>query len=266
MKKLILCGLKILLIFVSISFFTTLNLFADEVVEQKKEGILNFKILGALSIDQQFVNNNDVGFWGFSDINNIEKQIFGGYLFGMVIGYRFVKNFDIFLDISVLRSKILMGKAGDTLKGIAIWDADPNHTSSISPQLTNDIYYISKATMGRIGARFVYPINDIIEPNVGLAVGLVPYEIAFGNEDGSRAYSEVLSDILPIYAFIIGIDFNIYAGKENLMTIGLFFEINGSATEAGTKMSNWIWQGWTYHAQFPVVPAFRYGLSLGFNF
>ena len=114
----------------------------------------------------------------------------------------------------------------------------------------------------RLGAKFIYPINNL-EPYIGLAFGLVPYEIAFGNKDGSRAYSEILVDVAAAYAFILGVDFNFKLNNKKFMTLGIFFELGGVATEP-TVMRDWIWQGWTYHAQFPVVPAYRFGVTLGF--
>lgn len=249
--------MKNFIFFVSIIFIFNIYIYAQN--ENKKEDIFTMKVIGALSNDVTFTNNKDVGFWGFSD-ESIDKQYFSGYLYGMILSFRFSEYFDLFMDITILRSSLLMGKAGSRLKGIAVWDADPNHTSTISPPLSNDIYFISKATMGRIGIRVIYPVNNIFEPYVGLAAGIVPYEIAFGNQDGSRAYSDIINEVAPIYALIVGSDL-----KMDVLTLGLFLEIGGAASESGTIMGNWLWQGWTYHAQFPIVPAYRVGLTLGFN-
>ncbi len=240
------------------------NLFSEPQESQRKEKLRwTIGFIGGFSRDLYATHNQDVGFWGFVD-PNINREYFGGYFFGMSLGIRPFKNIEIFMDITILRSGVLMGKKGSYFEGIAVWDADPNHEDNISPTLPNDIYYISKATMGRIGAKFVYPLANVVEPYIGIAIGLVPYEIAFGNKNGSRAYSQILTDVLPAYGLILGSDFNIKSGEKNLMRTGIFFEIGGVATESGTVMEDWIWQGWTYHAQFPVVPAYRFGVSLGF--
>ncbi|MEO0254438.1 MAG: hypothetical protein ABIN20_03325 [candidate division WOR-3 bacterium] len=240
------------------------NLFSAPQDSEKKEKFkLNIKFIGGFSKDLYATHNQSVGFWGFVD-PNIDREYFDGYFFGMSLGIRPLKKIGLFLDIAILRSGLLMGKKGSYFEGIAVWDADPNHEDNISPTLPNDIYYISKATMGRIGAKFIYPVTEVVEPYLGIALGLVPYEIAFGNKDGSRAYSQILSDIALTYALILGTDFNLKSDHKNIMTLGIFFEIGGTATEPGTVMEDWIWQGWTYHAQFPVVPAYRFGVNLGF--
>ncbi len=252
---------KFFILFFIVVLTFSVNIMADE---EKKEESFKMKVIAALSNDVSFTNNKDAGFWGFVD-ENAEKQYFGGYMFGMIMALRFSENLELFMDITILRSNLLMGKAGSYLKGIAVWDANPNHSSSISPILDNDIYYISKATMGRVGGRFIYPINDIVEPYIGLAAGLVPFEIGFGNQDGSRAYSDIINEIAVTYALIFGSDFNLIADNKKILTIGLFLEFGGSATEPGTEITNWIWQNWTYHAQFPVIPAYRLGFTLSFN-
>jgi hypothetical protein len=60
-----------------------------------------------------------------------------------------------------------------------------------------------------------------------------------------------------------GVDFNILSQNKILLKIGPYFEIGGLVTEPETEMHDWIWQGWTYHAQFPIVPAYRFGIILG---
>lgn len=251
-------------IFIISIFVIANNLFSMSQDSQKKEKLdWNFKFMGGFSQDLYATHNQSLGFWGFVD-PNINRDYFGGYFFGINLGIRPWKNIEFFMDLIVLRSSLLMGKKGSYFEGIAVWDADPNHEDDVSPTLPNDIYYISKANMGRIGAKFIYPASKTVEPYVGIAFGLVPYEIAFGNKNGSRAYSQVLTDVELTYGLILGSDFNLKSGEKNLMTLGLFFEYGGVATEPGTIMEDWIWQGWTYHAQFPVVPAFRFGMSFGF--
>lgn len=248
-----------------IVFIFVNNLFSAPENSQKKEKLeWNIKFIGGFSQDLYATHNQSLGFWGFVD-PNINRDYFGGYFFGISLGIRPWKNIEFFMDLTILRSSLFMGKKGSYFKGIAVWDADPEHEDDISPTLPNNIYYISKSNMGRIGAKFIYPVAQVVEPYIGTALGLVPYEIAFGNKNGSRAYSEILTDVAIGYALILGSDFNLKWENINLMTLGLFFELGGVATETGTIMKNWIWQGWTYHAQFPVVPAYRLGFTLGFN-
>lgn len=216
------------------------------------------------SEDWGFVSNDDVGFWGFIDENISEKQVFNGYFYGMDMGFKISKSFDMFLDMYVSQASLLMGNAGHNFKGMSVWDANPSHDSQVSPTLPYDIYFISKATIGRVGFRYFYQINKFLEPNIGFAFGVVPYQIAFGNKDGSKAYSDIIFDIGTIYSLIFGFDFNFYSLEQKIMSLCLFFEVGGTATKPSTVMNNWIWENWTYHAQFPVVPSFRFGISLGF--
>lgn len=230
---------------------------------EKKKSVFKIKSAAALSIDRDFTSNQSVGFWGFSD-PAVEKQSFHGYLFGIVMSLRMSEYIDLFMDINIARSKILMGKDNSYLRGMAVWDADPNHYSSASPILPYDIYYVSKATMGRMGMRFLYPVSRHVAPFIGIVGGIVPYEIAFADKKGARAYSEVVSNIATTYALLLGMDFTITSGEQEITTIGLFGEMGGAASESGTEMHNWLWQDWTYHAQFPVIPAFRVGLTVSF--
>lgn len=251
------------LFFYIIAFLVILsNVFSDFKDNNKEEKLkLNIKFTGGLSQDFNFVNNQDLGFWGFVD-SSVELEYFSGYFFGMILSIRPVKSMELFTDITILRSSLLMGKKGSYFKGISVWDADPNHEDSISPVLPNDIYYISKANMGRLGAKFIYSM-DVLEPYIGLAFGLVPYEIAFGNKDGSTTYSEILVDVATVYSLIFGLNFDFKSNGKKLITLEIFFEV-GSATTESKVMRDWIWQGWTYHSQFPVVPAYRFGVTLGF--
>lgn len=247
--------MKIKILFLVLLFSLIFNIFINA---QQNRDIIKIKFIGGLSTDFDFTSNKNYGFWGFVD-ESVETQYFSGYKFGIIIGFNFLKYVEPFIDLTILKSSLLMGKAGSRLKGIAIWDADPNHTSSLSPLLPNDIYYISKATMGRMGLKFILPTKINVGPYAGFALGVVPYEIAFGNKDGTRAYSEIISDVVTIFSLVFGTEFNL-----EVFTLGLFFEYGGAATEVGVVMNDWIWQGWTYHAQFPIVPAFRGGITLSF--
>ncbi|MCM8832291.1 MAG: hypothetical protein NC918_08885 [Candidatus Omnitrophica bacterium] len=251
---------KKFLIFFIFTIFAV-NIYADK---DKKNQLLDIKFLGGISQSDDFTSNKSVGFWGFVDYS-VEEEIPGGYFGGISLTYRLSRFFSLFGDIAISKTVLLMGKKGSYLKGGAIWAADPSHRSSTSPTLPNDIYYISKATMGRIGLKLIYP-SEILEPYTGIAFGIVPYEIGFGNKDGSRAYSDILYDVSSISSLIFGTDFNINFNKKNFMTLGLFFEIGASVTEVSTEITNWIWTGWTYTAQFPIIPRYRFGLNLGFYF
>lgn len=221
---------------------------------------MNFN--GGFATDPEFVNNQDVGFWGFVDQNGIEKQIYGGYQWGMSMAYRPAKYFDLFLNILLAQYQLLMGKEGHQLKGPSIWDASGGNYD-ISPPLPHDIYYISKVVLGQIGVRLIYPIEKSLEPYIGLGLNIDSYQSAFGNEDGSRAYSKILYGEKMGLNLIFGVNFNIFSQNKVLLKISPYFELGGLVSETGTEMHDWIWQGWTYHAQFPIVPAYRFGIILG---
>jgi hypothetical protein len=219
--------------------------------------------VGGFASDPEFVNNQDLGFWGFVDENGIEKQIYGGYQWGISVAYRPAKYFDLFLNILSAQYQLLMGKEGHQLKGISIWDASGGTYDIISPPLPHDIYYISKVVLGQMGVRLIYPIEKSLEPYIGLGLNIGSYQSAFGNEDGSRAYSEILygEEIGP--NLIFGVNFNLLSQNKILLKISPYFELFGLVGDTGTGMHDWIWQGWTYHAQFPIVPAYRFGIILG---
>jgi len=178
------------------------------------------------------------------------------------MAYRPTKYFDLFLNILLARYKLLMGKEGHQLRGIAIWDASGG-TYEISPPLPHDIYYVSKVVLGQMGMRLIYPIKKSLEPYIGLGLNIGSYQTAFGNEDGSRAYSEILYGKKMNLQLSFGVNFNILSQNKVLLKIGPYFEIGDLVTETGTEMHDWIWQGWTYHSQFPIVPAYRFGIILG---
>ncbi|MEN3014072.1 MAG: hypothetical protein ABDH23_05625 [Endomicrobiia bacterium] len=247
--------MKVSFIFCSILFFVSANLFPNQ-----KEDIIKIKFIGGIATESDPISNQSLGFWGFAG-ENIEKQYLDGYEFGMVLDISFTKHFITFLDIFIINSKLFMGKAGNVLKGPAIRAADPHYSSSVSPVLPKDIYYISKASVGRVGIKFTIPSKvDNFNPYIGLAFGIVPYEIGFGNNDGSVAYSEIISDFTYIYSLILGMDF-----KFSFLNLGLFFDYGAAFTETGVVMNNWIWEGWSYKTQFPVVPAFKFGITFSFD-
>jgi hypothetical protein len=221
---------------------------------------INFN--GGLATEPEFVNNQDLGFWGFVDYNGIEKQIYGGYQWGISMAYRPAKYFDLFLNILLARYKLLMGKEGHQLKGPSIWDASGG-TYSISPPLPHDIYYISKVSLGQIGVRLIYPIEKSLEPYIGLGLNVGSYQIAFGNKNGSRAYSEILNGEKIGPNLIFGVNFNIFSQNKVLLKISPYFELVGLVGDTGTGMHDWIWKGWTYNSQLPIVPRYRFGIILG---
>jgi hypothetical protein len=221
----------------------------------------DIRFVGGFATDLWSSNNQDIGFWGFVD-PDIDEQIYGGYQWGMSMAYRPAKYFDLFLNILLAQYQLLMGKEGHQLNGISIWDASGGNYD-ISPPLPHDIYYVSKAVLGQIGMRLIYPIKKYFEPYIGLGLNIGSYQIAFGDEDGSRAYSEILYGEKMILYLSFGVDFNILSQDKILLKIGPYFEIGGLVTEPGTEMHDWIWQGWAYHAQFPIVPAYRFGIILG---
>jgi hypothetical protein len=221
---------------------------------------MNFN--GGLATGPEFVNNQDLGFWGFVDHNGIEKQIYGGYQWGISMAYRPMKYFDLFLNVLLARYKLLMGKEGHQLFCPFMWNVLGPY--NLSPPLPHDIYYISKVSLGQIGVRLIYPIEKSLEPYIGLGLNVGSYQIAFGNKNGSRAYSEILNGEKIGRNLIFGVNFNILSQNKILLKISPYFEIGGLATEVGTEMHDWIWQGWTYETQFPIVPPYRFGIILGY--
>ncbi len=234
---------------------------AGSMKEKKEDGMFRFGFFGAWTQDYGFTANDDLGFWGFRG-ENVEKQYFGGYMFGIVLGLRLSNAMETYIDAGNAYSSLLMGKKGYSLHGMSIWDADPNHESSTSPVLDRDVYYVSKVTFMRVGTKIILSIDEFMETYLGLGVGLAAYEIGFGNRDGSRAYSEIVYDTAPTFAITFGYDYNIFIENQRICSIGFFFEIAGTPKEESTTMRNWLWEGWTYHFHSPVFPAFRLGLRL----
>ncbi len=261
MKRCMKTGLGILL---SILLLVLLNepIYAQTDSTTKYWETFSMGFIGGLATGPKFVNNQDLGFWGFVDQNGIEKQIYGGYQWGISMAYRPMKYFDLFLNVLLARYKILMGKEGHQLFCPFMWNVLGPY--NLSPPLPHDIYYISKVSLGQIGVRLIYPIEKSLEPYIGLGLNVGSYQIAFGNKNGSRAYSEILNGEKIARNLIFGVNFNIISQNKILLKISPYFEIGGLATEAGTEMHDWIWQGWTYETQFPIVPHYRFGIILGY--
>ena len=223
---------------------------------------INFN--GGFATAPQFVNNQNLGFWGFVDYNGIEKQIYGGYQWGIGVAYRPAKYFDLFINILLAQYKLLMGKEGHQLMGISIWAASGG-TYIVSPPLPQDIYYVSKVNLGQIGMRLMYPIEESLEPYIGLGLNVGSYQIAFGNKDGSIAYSEILYGETIGLNLIFGVNFNILSQNKILLKISPYFELGGLVSDTETGMHDWIWQGWTYPSLgLPIVPPYRFGIILGY--
>ena len=222
---------------------------------------INFN--GGFATAPQFVNNQNLGFWGFVDYNGIEKQIYGGYQWGIGVAYRPAKYFDLFINILLAQYKLLMGKEGHRLMGISIWAASGG-TYIVSPPLPQDIYYVSKVNLGQIGMRLMYPIEESLEPYIGLGLNVGSYQIAFGNKNGSIAYSEILYGETIGLNLIFGVNFNILSQNKILLKISPYFELGGLVSDTETGMHDWIWQGWTYPSLgLPIVPPYRFGIILG---
>jgi len=216
---------------------------------------------GGFATGPMFVNNQNIIYWGFAD-PFIGTQIFSGYQMGAGLALRPAKYFDLFSNIYLGEYKLLMGIEGHPLIGPAIWVASGG-TYDISPPLPQDIYYISDGGMMQIGVRLIYPVEKYFEPYIGLGLNIGAYKFYFGNKDGSEAYSEILyRENMMGLNLSLGVNFNIFSENKLFLTISPYFELGGLVSDVET-MPNWIWMGWTYSAQFPIVPRYRFGIILG---
>jgi hypothetical protein len=260
MKRCIQIGLSILL---SILLLVLLNgpIYAqtDDTIKYWNSFTTNFIIGFATS--PEFVNNQDVALWGFTNVNGgIEKQIYRAFLWGVSLAYRPIKYFDLFLNVLLEKHQLFIGEAGDQLAGPSIWIASGG-TYYISPPLPHDIYYVSEVGLAQIGMRLIYPLEKSVEPYIGLGLNIGSYQIGFGNKD--VAYTEILMGERLAPNLILGINFNILSENKILLKISPYFELGGPRFETEKVMHDWIWQGWTYYAPFPLVAPYRFGINLG---
>jgi hypothetical protein len=232
--------------------------------EEKK--IIETKFNLGYAYDMNFVHNKQIGYWGFVDYNT-DKDYLDGFLFGVGFNFLLGKHINLFFDLNRVKSSILLGKSGSNLHGMAIWEASQtnmNYVISDSPLLDRDIYYVSKTTYGVLGLDAKFPIDKTITPYIGFGLGMASYEAAFGNNKGTRKYSDLLTGVENFYLIKLGVNFNIYDKETKLFSIGLYYERGRSVTDVSQEITNWLWQGWTYRNQFIVVPMNRMGIQLAF--
>lgn len=238
----------------------------DENKNDKKNNIIETKFNFAYAYDMNFVHNKQYGYWGFVDYN-VKKDYLDGFQFGIGFNLLLGKYFSIFFDLNRVKSSILLGASGSYLHGMAIWAASQtnmNYVINDSPILDRDVYYISKTTYGEFGMDGKFPIDKSVTPFLGFGLGLATYEAAFGNKEGTRKYSDLITGVENFYFIRLGINFNIYEKDTKLFSFGLFYERGRSVTDIGVEITNWLWQGWTYSNQFIVVPMSRLGIQLIF--
>jgi hypothetical protein len=232
--------------------------------EDKK--VVETKFNYGYAFDMNYLHNNQVGYWGFVD-DNIEKENLDGFLFGVGFNFLLGKYFNLFFDLNRVKSSILLGKTGSYLHGPSIWGAsntNMNYAIFDSPVLDRDIYYVSKTTYGVLGLDAKFPIDKSITPYLGFGLGMASFQAGFGNEKGSRLYSDLLTGVENFYLIRLGMNFNIYDKETKLFSIGLYYERGRSVTDVSQEITNWLWQGWTYRNQFIVVPMNRMGIQLIF--
>lgn len=234
--------------------------------DKNKNKILETKFNFGYAYDMNFVHNKQYGYWGFTD-PDVKKDYLDGFQFGVGFNLLLGKYLNLFFDLNRVKSSILLGTSGSYLHGIAIWAASQtnmNYMINDSPILDRDIYYISKTTFGELGMEAKFPIDKFVTPYLGFGLGLATYEAAFGNKEGSRKYSDLISGVENFYFIRLGMNFNIYDKETRLFSFGLFYERGRGVTETGQEITNWLWEGWTYRNQFIVVPMNRIGLQLVF--
>lgn len=232
--------------------------------KQKYWNTLEFRFNGFYCTETQEANA-----WNLLAIQNrdnieLTDKPFSGYGFGVGIFVRPFKNFDFFFDINHYRTKSFIAHEGDRLVGnIAFEWMDQGFGNDI-PKAPHDLYYGAKTYFAKLGGRFIFPVNRFIEPWVGLGYGLLTYEVAIGNKDLSRAYTDVITGTATAFTLTAGIDFNLFASSpdaKKLMGLSIFADLGRQVPT--TDFDNFLWQGLKYHiTQTPVLPYFRFGLAL----
>jgi len=222
----------------------------------------NYSAIGGLGINPWVMGGNYIGHWGFVDEKLDNKELFGGYQWGVGFGFRPSKYFEIFLNLLLGKYQVLLGKKGDQLYGPVIFFASNGQWDPYSPPLPQDIYYTSKVYLSQIGVRVIYPITKFIEPYLGLGLNIGSYEYAFSNKDASRAYSEILSGMDYGLNLTCGVNFNIILDNKIVLKFGPYFEIGHIVADG--EMHDWIWEGWTYSNQFLITTYYRYGVIIGY--
>jgi len=260
MKK-ILTGFFILFIFLNKILFGEISF--QNTSENNYWNSFGFSAIFGFGVNPWEMGGNYLGHWGFVDENLNNKELFNGYQCGGSINFRITKYSDIFLNLLIGEYKVLLGKEGNVLTGPAIYDASGGQWHPDSPPLPQDIYYISKVFLSQIGVKGIYPITKFVEPCVGLGLNIASYECAFGNKDGSRAYSEILANINYGLNLSFGLYFNIIMNNKIVLKFGPYFEIGHVVTDS-MEMNNWIWGGWKYHNQFLITTYYRYGITFGY--
>ncbi len=224
---------------------------------------LSFGFNAGLCSEEEFANRTTL--FAFYDNSLDSSEVPQGYFIGMTLFYRPEAFFDIFADASYHKTEYMVGSSGSSLRGS--WVFNESGGSSVSPVLTNDVYYTCKTSYARLGVRGIYSINRNFELWLGAAAGAAVWSAAFSDEGQSHFYSSLVTGVDFGLSCLAGVDINFFDEKDSFFTrLSLYFDGARIIPSDGMSFENVIWNGWELTStQAPVILPMRIGLALFFK-
>lgn len=188
-----------------------------------------------------------------------------GYGFGVLIGYRPLKNLAFFFDIAAHSWKFQVAEEGSRSEGDWVFE-QTDYDTRFTGQFDRDVWFFMNSTQARLGTRLIFPVNEKVEPWLGFGYGFSTWTGNFLSADKQSTYGSDTGTGGSI-SYLAGIDLYIGSSRDEgtgfLLT--LFVDV-GSPVTKEIEITDLFYNGWTWESvagEHAIMP-YRIGLNIGF--
>lgn len=187
-----------------------------------------------------------------------------GYGFGVGIGYRPMKNLAFFFDITAHSWKFQVAEEGVRSEGDWVFE-QTDYNTRFTGEFNRDVWFFMNTTQARLGARYIFPVNEKVEPWLGFGYGFSTWTGNFLTADKKSTYGNDTGTGFSL-SYLAGIDFRI--GSDEVDNSGflltLFIDV-GSPVAKPIEINDLFYDGWTWEStagEHAILP-YRIGLAFG---
>ena len=189
-----------------------------------------------------------------------------GYGFGIAINYRPIRNLSVFFDITAHAWKFQVAQEGMQSESDWVFE-QTDYISRYMAAFEQDVYFNMNTTQIRLGAKYIFPIHEKVEPWIGIGFGYAVWTANFLSSDKKSTYGSDTGNGTSL-SYLAGIDFRLKSSKEEKseLLLTLFIDI-GSPLAQPIEVNDLFYEGWTWEStagEHAILP-YRFGIALGWR-
>ncbi len=187
-----------------------------------------------------------------------------GYGFGVGMDYRPMKNLAFFFDITAHSWKFQVAEEGSHSEGDWVFE-QTDYSTRFTGEFNKDVWFFMNTTQARLGARYIFPVNEKVEPWFGIGYGFSTWTGNFLTADKKSTYGNDTGTGVSL-SYLAGIDF--YIGEERGVGSGflltLFIDV-GSPVAKPIEINDLFYDGWTWESTAGEHAILPYRIGLAFS-